>query len=1226
MNFTHLHVHNEYSFLDGLGSAKSYAAKAKEIGFESLAITNHGNVDGCIKFQFACQEENIKPIIGCELYVVKDLSVKEKEEKRKHLCVYAYNEKGWTNLLKMLTIANLDGLYYRPRIDPKTIMDNSEGLVFSSACTASLITTDWGIDLFIKLKEYYPENVFLEIMPHIMKDQYVLNEFVIDFSKKFNIKIIATNDCHYINEGDEVTQEVLLAMQSKKKWKDKDRWKFSIDGLYLKSQREMVAAFRKQNKLSNKIYLEALENTQIVFDICKEFLIPKRDVVLPNVPGIPDGKTDEEFIRELCIKGMEEKPIGRKRIYLSRIEEELQIIIKQGFSRYFLLVWELINWCRENDIMVGPGRGSSGGSLVAYLLGITAVDPIKYGLLFARFISPARIDLPDIDMDFEDIKRNKILQHLKETYGVENVSGASNFSTLKGRQSLHDVARVFDVPLAEVGKAAKSIVVRNDGDLRSDFTIKDAFTTFEDGKEFAKKYPHVVDHAIKLEGQKKGVGQHAAAMIISKNSLKEGENACLRYGKNNELLVNWEKEDLEYAGLMKLDVLGLSALTILNEAKNLVKINKNLDIDYNKIPLDDKKVFEEFSKGNNIGVFQFGSLGLRKVCQELGIEDFNMLVHANALYRPGTLRSGMVQQFQLRKRNEIKWDYLHPFLKEITGETYGIILYQEQIMKFMYDLGGLSWKTTDTVRKIIGKSKGADQFLKFKQIFSDGCVKRKTLNKETAEKLWDELASFGSYGFNKSHSVEYSLISYWDMYMKIYHPVEFICACLTYGQEDKKEEIIQEARNFNIEIRPPKFKISNPTKWIIKNNILYAPLIEIKGFGEKLSNNIFNMEFKNGFFKYGGRNISIRVKEILEDINFFNDLSIEEEFLSKYDKYFNFSFSKDISIKYRKIINKIKEAIEIRNIKEIDFKTTEKDTHYYFGKMTEIKYGYKNKFNNFEKKLVTSNITNNLGGVYGNFQDDTDFVMLIFDNKFYLNKKYQIEHCEGEHLLIKANHPMKTSLIQGLDGWFGEELLKCELNGLNKKLIFNRRFRKKDNEYLLSECNSCDLRTECKAPVYPSFGLKNIALIGEAPGREEDKIGKAFVGDFGDIVWNFFKKFNIEREIFHITNVNKCWPSKSKTPNNHQIKSCRKWLDYELKNIKPIIALAFGNTNLKFFNSEESGIMDKCGQTEWNEEYGMWICWCIHPASSLYNPSNKELFEKGMKNFVNKLNILGLNK
>lgn len=663
-NFAHLHCHDEYSLLDGFGTPDAYAARASELGFEYLAITNHGNIDGLIKFQGACEENKITPIFGVELYIVKNITKKEKGEKKRHICIFVKNKIGWENLLKMLTIANLEGFYYKPRIDSELLWKYKEGLIISTACTSSFIVEDWGFALFKDLITTMPDDLFLEIMPHELEEQKELNKLCYDLSKEYGIPLIATNDCHYIKKDQNVSQEVLLAIQSKAKWDDKKRWRFTIDGLYLKTEKEMIQAFKEQDSLNYKVYKKAMNNTIILAEKCKDFKIEKLPIELP---AVFKGKDDEEELKRLCNEGYEKKIINKNKdsdIYKERLKEELEIIIRQGFSRYFLIVWELVHWCKENDIMVGPGRGSSGGSLVAYLLSITAIDPIEYKLIFARFISPARIDLPDIDIDFEDIKRPLIRKHLEDVYGKWSVCGVSTFSSMKGKGAIRDVSRVFNVPLTDVNKASSSIVTRSGGDFRSDYTITDAFDTFEDGIEFKKKYPLVTKIAIDIEGQVRGKGQHAAAIVISSDDLRNGRRMCYVHGKNkNELLANWDKHDIEHQGLMKLDVLGLNALTVLNETKKLVKENHNYDINFEELPLDDKRIFEEFSKGNNAGCFQFGSLGLRKLCQELIIDDFGTLVHANSLYRPGTLRSGMTNEFVARKRGESEWEYKHPILE-----------------------------------------------------------------------------------------------------------------------------------------------------------------------------------------------------------------------------------------------------------------------------------------------------------------------------------------------------------------------------------------------------------------------------------------------------------------------------------------------------------------------------------------------------------------------------------
>jgi len=1233
MSFCHLHVHDEYSLLDGLGTAEQYCAKAKEKGFKYLAITNHGNHDGAIKFQKEAEKVDICPIFGVELYVVEDIAVKTKGEKRKHVVVYIKNETGWANLNKLLTVANLEGFYYRPRISPEVLLDNLEGLVISTACSSSFISEGWGQELLLKLYREIPEDVFLEIMPHRYADQIQMNSLCLELHDKYGIMMVATNDCHYVNAEDNYYHEILLAMQSKKKWTDKDRWRFSVDGLYLKSKEEMEEAFDAQGSVPKKAYIEAMENSLRIAQQCSDFKIEQLNTDLPAIARKPAGVTDEEFLRDLCYSGFEKRIInthrsGKRSEYRKRMQEELSVIIGQGFSSYFLIVWELIDWCRSNDIMVGPGRGSSAGSLVCFLLGITSLDPIEHDLLFARFISPARIDLPDIDMDFEDIKRSDIWKHMKEVYGEHNVAAVSTFSSMKGRGALRDISRVFDVPLADVNAASSCIVVRSGGDFRSDFTIEDAFATFEDGRRFKTKYPGVTKAAIRMEGQVKGKGQHAAAICVSKESLHEGKRGFLSIGGKGDPVINWDKYDIEHVGLMKLDVLGLNALTILNCAKRLIKTNRGVDIDYEALGLDDERIFQEFTEGHTVGIFQFGSLGLRKVCKEIGIDNFKILTDTNALFRPGTLRSGMVTEYQQRKNGEKEWHHRHPFLASITGGTYGVLLYQEQVMRFMYDLGGLGWKTADTVRKVMSKSQGVEQFLKFKDLFVEGCKKKGTLDEKTAADIWDELSSFGSYGFNKSHAAVYSLIAYWEMFCKVYYPIEFLCASLTYGSDDKKEVLVEEAIRMNIDVRPPKIGVSDAKAWIEKDDVLYSPFIEIKGVGEKLAATMAALSVKKMVKRTAGGFFSIetgandRISGILQDIGAYKDIPITEEEAINIDRYFDFNLCRDPLRKFKGIIELISESIKFDCVKDIDFGVLVKDNRFYFGQMTQTRFGYRGKIDTLEKKLGASGMVDNLGGVYGNFKDNTDFCMLVFDGNVYARKKDAVEHSSEDFLIAKANHPNRTTSILCNDAWFSEDLLKGNFDGLGLSLIKKTAAKNFDLKSS-SGCDKCDLRAECHAPVLPSKGYYNLMVIGEAPGKEEDREGRGFVGKSGDMVWDTLGKHGISRYDVCTNNVCKCWPSLSRTPSKKQIKTCSVYLDREIRAVSPVLILAFGNSCMQFFKNQEKGIMELNGTTEWSEEYGVWICWCIHPASVLYHRENMGLFNEGMENFVNKISVFG---
>jgi DNA polymerase-3 subunit alpha len=1240
--FVHLHLHDQYSILDGYGTAKQYCKRAVELGFKAMALTNHGNVDGVIKWQAACKEAGIKSIIGIEAYMVPDLLVKKEKEKRYHVVLLAKNIAGFHSLLKMLSVANLDGFYWRPRIDPNLLLSHCDDLVIGSACMESYINMPDGIELLKQLGKR--TEVYLEVMPHAMKEQARFNTHVLKVASDLKLPIVATNDCHYPEKNHAKLQEVLLCMQSKKKMKDKDRWKFDVNTLWLYDTEEMVLGFEKQGVLTGSKLEEAMITPGVIADICN-LEIKKQEVYLPK-PPIPgkDNLSEEDQLIQLTLEGLETKcrmhswiKAANISVYEDRISEELQIIISQGFARYFLIVWELIEWCRKNDIMVGPGRGSSGGSLVAFCLNITQVDPIKYGLVFSRFISEARIDLPDIDMDFEDTKRDKIMQHLKDLYGEHNVISLSTFAKMKGKGVVRSVGRVFDLPIADVSKAANSIVVRSGGDARADFCVKDAFEAFEDGKAFYKKYPKESEIAMELEGQIYGHGKHAAAMVVSANDLRDGQNA--NYAMRTQSLVcNWDKEDAEHMGLMKLDVLGLNSLTLLSEARKLIKQRHGVDIDYETLPLDDPKIFKEFSAGNNVGVFQFNSPGMMRMCREIGVEDFNMIVALNTLHRPGSLRSGIATSFQKRKHGEEPVTYIHPFIEEITRESYGLIIYQEQVMRFMYDLGGMPWKTTDTVRKVISKSKGVEQFLSFKQQFVDGCVRRKTLEPEIAEKMFEELKFFGSYSFNKSHSVEYSLIAYWMMYVKVYYPAEFMATILSYGNDAKKSDNIQEARRLGLKLVLPDINASQADVWSINSDgHLVIPLSEIKGVGEVASRNVVKERDKNGPYKdladlerrVNKRSVNSKVRGLLSTAMCFDNNEckgvLDEARLDQLSQYFDFSLSNDPMYRYRKMIKLIATQAKISPLNTVVFGGKDRSRRLHFGVMDKLKFGYK-EHGDGKKLQELRGTAGDLGGVYGNFKDDTDFVMLVFSSKFYREHKMEVEHCEGKWMLIEGYNQGSHNNIWTDRLWFGDDLLQGKTEGLGLKLAKPTKYPKgflQEPNLDLPNCTACELHKECSKPVMPSLGQMNMMIVGEAPGRDEDRLGQGFVGDSGNGLWKRLEPYGLTRELFHVTNVNKCWPSTTRTPKNQHVKSCSKFLLKEIEIVRPFIILSFGNTGLRFFKDQESGIMAASGACEWHDRFGCWIVYSVHPAAALYSPENKEYVDRGITAFAEKIAMLG---
>ena len=1256
--FCHLHVHDMFSVLDGYGTSEQYAKRAKELGFTHLALTNHGDVSGAIKFQQACESEGITPIIGCEAYIVPDMIVKEKDEKRYHVTLLVKNRVGWKNLLKMLTQANLQGFYYRPRLDSDLLLDNCEGLIVMSACASSILWMGGGQELMLKISQR--TNVFCEIMPLLLQEQVNTNELAITFASENELSLAATNDCHYPLAEHNELQEVLLAMQRKTTWDNPERWKFSIDELYLKTADEMATSFNQVNDtftspinqkpkkgrmldtvpinsayIHPDIFNEAIRNTMGVAKLC-DFRIEQKQPSLPTVyvPRYKELAEDDQLV-SLTMDGLAKRAEGHDWIrdniesYEERITEELSEIMPK-FTRYFLVVWELINWCNENNIFCGPGRGSVSGSLVSYCLGITRVDPIKYKLIFSRFISPGRIDLPDIDMDFEDRRRDDVKKHLADTYGKWNVLEVSTFLKMHGRGAIRDVSRVFKVPMIDADKAAKCIVTRSGGDFRSDFTIEDAFNTFEDGIKFREKYPEVTRIAMAFEGQVKACGRHAAGVCVSEHDLRSGENAnfAVRKGVN---VCNWEKEDAEYMGLMKLDVLGLNSLTILSETASLVKDRHGIIINYDFIDLEDEKLYEQFTAGNTTGIFQFNSHGMIKLCKDIHGDCFNEVVAINALHRPGALRSGYTQIYRDRKFGISNINYVHPWIENITKDTQGLIIYQEQVMRLMYELGGLPWKTADTIRKVISKSKGVEAFMEFEQDFIDGCKRLGTLSENDAKTIFGELRNTGSYSFNLSHSVTYSLIAVWQMYLKVYYPVEFMASLLSFGPAAKKHELINETKRLGIKIILPDINYSEANIWVIgEDDSLLAPFREVKGIGEVAANEIVENRRVAGAFsspedlesRVPKRKVNKGVRDKLISILAYvpqeDKIDLPEEELERLSEFFDFELSNDPLYKYRKAIKKIGDKIHIMTLKESY--NMGKDKNYFFGKMQSLRVGYREAVG----QTKDSSSFGSLGGVYGNLQDETDFKMLIFGNKIYNEKKSIIEHCEGDVVLTHAKNSDDKAALQTQEAWFGDEILSGDIGEL--KLEFGE-FQSPSLYPVIAGlngnvvCHECELSGECRRPVNPSPGKMNIMIVGEYPGRAEDIENKMFVGEPSKIFWRMLRERGFEKDLFHTTTICKCYPKETKATKKH-INACSHWLKKEIEIVRPFLILSIGNTGNYFFRGEDKGIMNINGITEFHNDYNSWVTYSISPAMVAYSSENMPLLEESLDEFAKKAMFL----
>lgn len=881
--FCHLHVHNDKSFLDGLGSAQSFVRKAKEMGFTNLGLTNHGNIDGLLEFQRECRKEKIRPVFGCEMYIVPNMGIKQKGEKRGHITILVKNQTGWKELCRLLTISNVEGFYYRPRIDfPTLLRTDLSGFIIMTACSSSFVNISLGEAFLWDLQERMKEDLYIEVMPHYTDVYKEHNKTMKILKEKYGLKFVGTNDCHYVKKEDAQSHEVLLAIQSKSKWEDKNRWKFDVDTLYLQNANEMKNSFLKQGILAKTEIISALRNTMRIAEKC-DFTIEKKSISLPeNIPvKLKDREySDDILLEKLCLKGMKRRGLEEKEDYKERLKYELKIVAEKKLSRYFLVVYELIRWCKKKEFVISSGRGSVGGCLIAYVLGITSVDPLKFNLLFSRFINEERIDYPDIDLDFEDIRRDEIRRHLEEVYGKENVAGISTFLSMKGKAVIRDVARVFDVPLKEVNEFTKYMT---DDGLENNID-----------NVFAKKYPQVIKHALCLENTARGTGQHAAGIVISPETLyiSDKGNLCVR---NGETVINWEMQDVEYMGLVKLDILGLNTLTVLGEVKRLVQKNHGKEIIFEDISLENSRICKDISEGNTVGIFQLQTWALTKLCKEMGINNFDDIVAALALVRPGSMDSGMTEEYIARKHGEI-WKKKHSIYEEITKDTYGVVIYQEQVMQVIHKVAGLPYSTADNIRKIIGKKRDVKEFEPYWKIFSEGCAKTGIFSKEDAEWFWDMVLKCASYLFNKSHSVEYAMLAWWTAWCKQYYPIEFICACLTYGGESKKDDYIKEAKRLGLIVMPPKMGTSDVKRWTIHNGKIYIPFLEVKGIGEQSVRKIFEKKEskQKSFYKRKEQNIiEGKVGKILKDIGAYEEDKIPEGI----GKYFSFNIVNDCQLK-----------------------------------------------------------------------------------------------------------------------------------------------------------------------------------------------------------------------------------------------------------------------------------------------------------------------------------------
>lgn len=815
-NFVHLHNHSEYSLLDGAARISDMVAAAKEMGMEALAITDHGNMYGVVDFYKAAKGAGIRPILGCEVYVSPTSRFDKnsnRDENAYHLVLLAADNQGYKNLLKLVTLGHREGFYYKPRVDRELLKNHSQGLICLSGCLSGQIPTlllqgarQEAKELAMEYRDIFgPGNFYLELQDHGMMEQKTVNKELAAIAAETGIPLVATNDMHYMQRQDAEAHDVLLCIQTAKTVDDEDRMKFGNDQFYMKSQAEMAALFAWCP--------QALENTVAIARRC-DVTLDFGTLHLPEYP-VPPGHTTDSWLRELCMKKLPGRYPNPSHEVLERLEYELKVIGEMGYSGYFLIVWDFVDYAHRNNILVGPGRGSGAGSIVAYILGITDLDPLPYKLLFERFLNPERVTMPDFDIDFCYERRGEVIEYVEKKYGQERVAHIITFGTMAARAVVRDVGRALGMSFAETDRIAKLIPE----ELK--MTIDRALEREPKLKELVEADPRVeklIAIARKLEGLARHASTHAAGVVIAKEDLV---NYVPLQGDDQEgLVTQFPMTTLEELGLLKMDFLGLRTLTILNNTIEMIEENRGEKIDLASIPKDDAKTFELLCNANTLGVFQLESDGMRKVMLELKPSSFEDIIALVALYRPGPMEQ--IPTFIASKHGQKPITYPHPKLEELLKETYGVMIYQEQIVLAAAELAGFSLGQADLLRWAIGKKKH-DLMAQQRISFVQGCIDN-GITKKQAENIFDLIVKFADYGFNKAHSAAYALIAYQTAYFKANYPVEFMAAMLggAMANSDKVAFYIDHCRRLGIEVLPPDINESGPSFTVIGDKIRFG--------------------------------------------------------------------------------------------------------------------------------------------------------------------------------------------------------------------------------------------------------------------------------------------------------------------------------------------------------------------------------------------------------------------
>ncbi len=849
MSFTHLHVHSYYSLMDGLNSPAELVKAAKDAGQTALAITDHGTLSSHREMQIACKDQGIKPILGVEAYISPtdrfDRSSKTDKsiQAYNHIILLAKNKKGLENINILQELAWNEGFYHKPRIDREILNEYSEGIIVLSGCLNGLISKCIEKNEFSEaklilkdFKKIFGEDFYIEVQAHNPKE---INEGLLSLADELKIKAVATGDAHFAKEEDRILEEAMLILSTSPKadkeadfemsrqMKDMlDRFNYLypdrkisfVDyNLFIQTRAEIEADFNKANINRTDIYT----NTMEIADKIEEYDFYQGLDLLP----VPKTNADQK-LRQMALEGLKRLDLDKEQVYIDRIEEELSIIKDKSFASYFLVVADMVNWAKDNNIMVGPGRGSAAGSLVCYALGITDVDPIEYDLLFFRFINPERNDFPDIDTDFEDRRRKEVKDYLKKKF--KHVASISTYTYFKDKGVIRDAARVFMVPLSDVNRALKQI---------------DTFEDYMDSpntKEFRLKYPEVTWLAEKLRGKIRSVGVHAAGVVVAKDDLRKFAPVESRADSDDDVsgripVVAYDMDTVADIGLIKMDALGLKTLSVIADTLKSIKDRSGKQINLSEIPLDDSKVYKTLSEGYTKGVFQAEATPYTNLLIKMGVDKFEDLAASNALVRPGAMNT-VGASYIKRKHGQEAVQYVHNIMKPFTENTYGVIIYQEQVMQACVHLGGMTWAEADKVRKIIGKKKDAKEFDQFKDKFIQGAEKH--ISKKEAQHLWHDFEAHAGYSFNRSHAVAYSMLSYYTAWLKTYHPLEFMFSILkNENDKDVRTEYLIEAKRLGLKVLLPHINESDIYFSLQKDSIRFG-LAEVKFISDSIANKI----------------------------------------------------------------------------------------------------------------------------------------------------------------------------------------------------------------------------------------------------------------------------------------------------------------------------------------------------------------------------------------------------